>query len=219
MNINFSVAQIEDAPPSIRIALTLQMQKFHKKPYSEFVDLIHEAVYFSISRMSAAKNITAGMDEDQLTNLLLTPLATMAFDASHSKNVGGNCDIVVNGHSEYIWLAEAKKFSSYSKLLGGYRQLVNRYSTGLQNQDHGSLLIYMVSHGNAKKRMLEWEAYLTDVEAGISTKREVTRPLEFDSTQEHAGSGLPIYVRHTPVILYHVPTDTQKAPPRKKSNS
>jgi hypothetical protein len=210
----FSLANLENGPESLQISLELQMQKFYKRSYLDFVDLIHKALNFSISLMAAAKNITLGMDEDQLTHDLLLPLIGMAFDVTHSTNVGGNCDIVVTGHSSYLWLGEAKVFSSYGKLLGGYRQLADRYSTGLPNQDHGAVIVYMVTHGNAKNRMQEWEEYLKVSETGVKTTRTKERPLEFSSVQDHQGTGLPIYVQHVPVVLFHVPTDVKKPPTR-----
>lgn len=212
----FSLSNLEDGPQSIQMAIELQMQRFYKRPYSDFVSLIDRALDYSVGLMAAAKNITPGMDEDQLTHDLILPLVSMAFDATHSENVGGNCDIVVKGHSGYMWLGEAKIFSSYGKLLGGYRQLTARYGTGLANQDHGAVIVYMVTHGNAKGRMTEWEEYLKTSEPNVQTGRQDGKPLEFSSTQDHPGSGLPIYVRHIPVVLYHVPTDVQRPPPRKR---
>lgn len=210
----FSLAYLENGPETLQIAVELQMQKFYKRPYGDFVGLIRKALDFSITLMAAAKNITPGMDEDQLTHDLLLPLIGMAFDATHSTNVGGNCDIVVAGHSSYLWLGEAKVFSSYGKLLGGYRQLAGRYSTGLANQDHGAVIVYMVTHGNAKERMREWEDYLKFAEIGVKTIRTKERPLEFSSVQDHQGTGLPMYVQHFPVVLFHAPTDIKKPPAR-----
>lgn len=212
-----SVEQMQVAPLTIKVAFELQMQKFNDGSYDDFVRLIDKAIDYSTKKMAEAKNIVVGMDEDQLTNLLLSPLIAMSFDASHSKNVGGNCDVVINGHNDYLWLGEAKIFSAYGKILGGYRQLTSRYSTGLPGQDRGSMIIYMTEHGDAKTRMREWASYLATSKIDVSLELDVTKPLEFGSKQPHVGSGLPVHVRHIPVVLYHAPTDTQKPPKRTRS--
>ncbi len=79
--------------------------------YAEFVELIEDALNSSIGDLVKEKNIInpAGeiktrMDEDQITLMLCKPLKGMGFDISHSKNVGGNCDILIEGGSDMLWI-------------------------------------------------------------------------------------------------------------------
>jgi len=208
-----SLADIKRAGTTVRIACELQELKFRDAPYAEFVALISKAISYSVSSIVSQKNVLQNLNEDQLTAFVISPLKAMMFDIAHERNIGGKCDISIVGYSEYLWLAEAKIFSSYGKLLGGYRQLLRRYATGLPNQDRGAMLIYMYRSGKAKDRMAKWAKYLLQSEQDVTVAWESSR-IEFTSSQDHSGSGLPFIANHIPVILYHVPTDTIKPPKR-----
>ncbi|WP_430427872.1 hypothetical protein [Parasphingorhabdus sp.] len=215
MEVSWEQLKKEAQATSRQFTLELMELEYVEDGYSSFVNLIERALDFAAQDMSKNKNILIDQTEDQLTYAMLAMLRGMSFNASHSKNNGGNCDIVIESGLSMTWLGEAKKFtSSYGKLLGGYRQLADRYATGLPNQLSGGEIIYM--YGADAKTMLDnWRDYLAQ-QNGINVEHDKDKPLEFRSTQKHQGSGLQISIRHTPIVLHHQPTDTQKAPPRKK---
>lgn len=219
-----SWAQLEVAADNTqkKIIRDLQLIPFKSTPYGDFVTLVEDAINFSIKRLAAAKNIVAGkggkgrMDEDQLTFALSGPLLGMAFDISHSTNVGGNCDIVIEGPDEMLWLGEAKIYSDYGKLMGGFQQLCDRYSTGLEAQSHGGMIIYMFGEKVASV-MKTWCEYLTDARKELKAEAVEGHALQFRTTEPHRATEQPIVVRHMPVPLFHEPTDRDAPPPRKQA--
>lgn len=213
MTDNLTLRELISAGTGAELLVAYQLFKKFNQPYSTFVEIVNRALDYSSTMMSIDKNILSGMNEDQLTTLLLAPLKTIAIDACHDSNVGGHCDISINGGRGMLWLGEAKIFSAYGTILGGYQQLVARYSTGLPNQNNGGLVIYMKGQ-NAKNMIGQWKEYLTQTEPTTEIKVDAERPLEFWSECEHSGSGLSIYVRHFPVVLYHNPVDQLAKPKR-----
>lgn len=213
MTLEISIGELSDSGTTGEIFVALQLFKKFKQPYSVFVELINRAIDYSSSQMSLDKNIIATMDEDQLTTLLLSPLKTMSFDAKHEANVGGHCDISIDGGREMLWLGEAKIFNQYDLVLKGFQQLVERYSTGLKDQDQGALVIYM-RNSNAKGMIDSWKDYLLQYDATAKVSHDPVKPLEFVSVSIHVGSGLPVTVRHMPIVLYHKPSDPKPRPKR-----
>ena len=195
-----------------KICLELSVLHLQNDPYRAFVGLVARGLDFSIQCMARDKNVLQGLSEDQLTVVLLGPLKGMTFDASHDTNTGGHCDVVIDGPDEMLWLGEAKKYTSYTKLLGGFRQLMDRYATGTPQQSDGGMIIYSFE-ASTNEIMAQWRSYLEEAET-IQITDVPTRPLEFISTRAHVGTGQPITVRHTPVVLFHRPTDTEKPPKR-----
>lgn len=213
------LAVAADTTPK-QIVRRLQILSIYTAKYDEFCDAIEDAFDFAMKKAVEHKNIInpngtnkGRMDEDQITAFLAMVLVGMCFDVTHSRNVGGNCDITVAGPHEMLWLGEAKIHSSYGKTLGGYQQLCDRYSTGLLNQHRGGLLIYSFVE-NAKNMMEEWRKYLADSRSLASTETCQKFPSHFLSTEPHAGTSLDIEVRHIAVPLYHEPTDTEPKPKR-----
>ncbi|MDW9593793.1 hypothetical protein GOA63_16430 [Sinorhizobium meliloti] len=216
-----SWAELENAANSTpkKIIRELQLLSFETTPYEQFVTLVEKAINFSVTKMVSSKNIVAGkgghrrMDEDQLTLLLSAPLLGMGFDISHSTNVGGNCDIHIQGPDDYLWLGEAKIFSDYGKLMGGFQQLCDRYSTGLECQSRGAMIIYMFG-AKVQSMMKSWCDYLKDARHDLKTEPVDGQPLQFRTTELHRATEQPIVVCHMPVPLLHEPTDSAPPPPR-----
>lgn len=189
--------------------------------YEEFSDLIETAINYSIGEMVKAKNIINPasknkdqMDEDQLTLTLSGPLKGMGFDISHSKNVGGNCDISVEGDSEMLWLGEAKIYSDYGKLMGGFQQLCDRYAPGMPNQTRGALLIYFFD-GQVANVMQNWRKYVDDAREKLAANDVADNPLQFRTTEPHGATEIVLNVLHMPVPMIHEPTDVAPPPKRK----
>ena len=141
-----SWAQLEFAAKTTPDRVRLQLMRGVAN-YAEFSNLIETAINFSIGEMVKEKNIInpAGelksrLDEDQLTLMLSKPLKGMGFDISHSKNIGGNCDVSIEGNSEMLWLGEAKIYSGYGKLMGGFQQLCD--GNAEPNQRRNAILFF-----------------------------------------------------------------------------
>lgn len=218
-----SWAQLEGAANTTpkKIIRELQYLSYMPTPYEDFVTLLEKAINFSITTLTAAKNIIAGkggdnrMDEDQLTFALSLPLKGMGFDITHSTNIGGNCDIVVVGPDDFLWLGEAKIFTSYGKLVGGFQQLSNRYATGLEHQSRGAMIIYMFGQ-KISDVMSNWNDYLKDAFSDLEVEAVPNQSLQFRTKQPHPSTGQTMIVCHMPVPLLHQPTDPLPPPPRKR---
>ena len=203
-------------PEKIRLKLMRGVTR-----YDEFSDLIETALNYSIGEMVKDKNIInpAGklknrMDEDQCTLMLSKPLKGMGFDISHSQNIGGNCDISVEGDSEMLWLGEAKIYSDYGKLMGGFQQLCDRYAPGMPNQTRGALIIYFFD-GQVGSVMQNWRKYVDESRELLAANDVADNPLQFLSTEPHGATEIMLNVLHMPVPLMHEPTDS--APPPKRN--
>lgn len=202
-----------------QISRELELLSNETDRYQKFVALIERAINFSVTKMVSSKNIIAGkggnnrMDEDQLTLLLSSPLLGMGFDITHSTNVNGNCDIHVVGPEDFLWLGEAKVFSSYAKLMGGFQQLSDRYATGLSHHSRGGMIIYAFGE-KVLSMMSDWGAYLLEVRDGLKMEAVKDQPLQFRTTELHRATEQPIVVCHMPVPLLHQPTDSLPAPQR-----
>lgn len=214
-------AQMEFAakttPEKIRLKLMRGVTQ-----YDEFSDLIESALNYSIGEMVKDKNIInpAGklknpMDEDQCTLMLSKPLKGMGFDISHSKNVGGNCDISVEGDSEMLWLGEAKIYSDYGKLMGGFQQLCDRYAPGMPNQTRGALVIYFFD-GKVGNVMKNWRNYVEEAREKLAANDVADNPLQFQTAEPHGATEIMFNVLHMPVPLMHEPTDVD-APPKRSA--
>lgn len=114
-----------------------------------------------------------------------------------------------------LWLGEAKIFTDYKKLMGGFQQLSDRYATGMPNQTHGGIIIYLFSD-NIASRMQTWREYLEDARNGILIESVEKNPLQFISTEPHRATQQDLVIRHVPVPLYHKPTDSVAPPKRIK---
>lgn len=212
-------AQMEFAAKTTpeKIRLKLMRGVMH---YDEFSDLIESALNYSVGEMVKAKNIInpAGklknrMDEDQCTLMLSNPLKGMGFDISHSKNVGGNCDISIEGNSEMLWLGEAKIYSGYGKLMGGYQQLCDRYATGMPSQTRGALVVYFFD-GKVGEVMKKWREYLNQAREKLAANDVAENPLQFQTDEPHGATEIMLKVLHMPVPLIHEPTDIDPPPKR-----
>jgi hypothetical protein len=199
-----------------KIQLELQQIFYTASKYEKFVELIEKALNYSAGKMVAVKNIiNKEQSEDQLTYMLSAPLLGMGFDISHSTNQGGHCDIVIEGDEEMLWLGEAKKYTDYSKLMGGHQQLLDRYASGLSSQLNGGIIIYMFGK-KAASMMNEWRKYLEDSRDALRSEDIANQPLQFRTVEPHRATEREISVRHIAIPLFHEPTDPLPPPPRRR---
>ena len=107
----------------------------------------------------------------------------------------------------FLWLAEAKKHSSYSWLDKGFQQLATRYSTGVKGQDHGEVLVYCYN-SDAKAMLGNWRKELEERNPEVKAEDSPCgNPLLFCSKHKHSSSGLDFYVRHKAIALHWDPKD------------
>lgn len=203
-------ASYTSAPSSITWRLSTLILEGGR--YLEFCDLIEEALRHNFQRFSQNKNIHVGQDEDEITIQLINSLKDMSFDATFERNVGGNCDISVIGPNDYLWLGEAKIYRSSGNALKGTRQLIDRYSTGLENQDRGAVIFY-IKKPNALSIMQSWRNRLKAISPGSIFPQPAAQSIDFETQMKHAGSGRMLDIKHLAVVLFHSPTDVLATPP------
>ncbi|WP_294137152.1 hypothetical protein, partial [Sphingobium sp.] len=137
----------------------------------------------------------------------------LGFDISHSKNIGGNCDVSIEGNSEMLWLGEAKIYNGYGKLMGGFQQLCDRYATGMPNQTNGAMLFYFFN-GKVASVMKSWRKYLEKSRAKLTAVDVDGNALQFRTAEPHAATEAMLNTVHMPVPLMHEPTDVLPPPKR-----
>lgn len=172
------------------------------------VDAVQRSVDFACNWLVKHRNKKQNDDdEDGLTIQVCGLLTSSGIQATHNAAVGGHCDVVVDAKYGFLWLAEAKKHSSYAWLDKGFKQLSTRYSTGNRGQDHGEVLIYCFVQ-DAKAMLEKWKDELVVRNSDVTVSEdEDGNPLTFQSIHKHECSGLDFYVRHKVVTLYWNPKD------------
>lgn len=171
------------------------------------VNAVQRSVDFACNKLVKHRDKKQNDNEDGLTVQVCDLLRTSGIKATHDTAIGGHCDISVEGADDFLWLAEAKKHSSYAWLDKGFKQLSTRYATCTYGQDHGDLLIYCFAQ-NAKAVLEKWKEQLVTINDYVTVSEdEGGNLLIFQSTHMHEGSGLKFYVRHKVVPLYWDPKD------------
>lgn len=196
------------------VTLDYRVLKEQADPYAAFVRIVEQALDFAIQRLMSHKGkFNSSVSEDQLTLHLLGPLVGMGIRAEHEVDNNGHCDITIFGPMEMKWLGEAKKYSSFPKILGGYRQLVDRYASGRRNQAHGALIIYSFKD-KSSTMMVNWKNYLQSSEPETNITMGDEPVSEFRSSKVHRGTEFPLFTLHVAVSMFHKPTDTDAKPKR-----
>jgi hypothetical protein len=172
--------------------------------YARFVELIEQALDHIAITLARNPELKQKHSEDQLTIDLVSGLNFMGFSARHETKVGGHCDVVIEGRDDYLWLGEAKIYTSYSWLFKGFRQLDTRYATAHPNQDAGGFLIYCFQE-RVDKIMGKWQEKAG--RAGLSFQSCPNNPLARISKHTHRRTGRQFRVRHMPFSLYWNPQD------------
>lgn len=189
-----------DAAGQIRLKMALAVD------HSERVGAVEKAIDHIAQDLSRTRQHRQHGSEDLLTTDIVSMLTKMGFQASHDTDVGGHCDVVIEGRDDFLWLGEAKTHTSYDWLYKGFQQLSTRYSSGIPGQDVGGLLIYCYNQG-AREMMEKWKRHLTAERSDIEVAACARNPLVFRSTHAHVVSGLPYVIRHVPVLLHFKPDD------------
>lgn len=172
--------------------------------YEDFTQVIHSHLKRTFKDMTRSCNYFEGQSEDQITFHVLSHLNAFGFRASHDPHVGGHVDICVE-YDDYLWLAEAKKHSTYIHLQRGWEQLTSRYSTGMKDEDDGAFIIYNFN-SNALSVTNAWKSHLEEFYSNVNCAHEEGE-LNFKTTHSHVRSGRPYSVTHYNVPLHFDPKD------------
>lgn len=200
---------LHQAHPNVLIMLDwdkLQVAGTHT--YQAFADIVEAAVDWALKQLAQNPKDCQPRSENSLTESVVAALRGMGFQTEFDGTVGGHCDIIVRYGTLYSWLGEAKIYSSYTWLLKGYLQLSTRYSTGLENEGRGGMLIYFKSPDVAGT-MKNWAAALGAYKG--KSRREITvqqlaSPVNgILSSQSHKRTDRNYVVKHFPVALHWDP--------------
>ena len=138
--------------------------------------------------------------EERLTSSIIMFLCGMGIQAQHDPQLGGHIDILVTTRERFRWVCEAKLYRGPAYLLGGFDQLICRYTDANPYASEGCLLVYFFQN-NAKKKMDEWRDALKEARPEDKHEPCDKYPLAFFTTLDHPVSGLPYVVRHVFVPL------------------
>ena len=154
-------------------------------------EAVRKALDFACNELEVNKHLKQDLSEDQLTIEVCQFMNGLGFQPRHDEQVGGHCDIVVRGKDMFIWLAEAKWHDAYAWLDKGFKQLSDRYSTGVDGQDQGEVVIYC-KNSDAASMLDRWRKELLDRNEGVTTSDDANGArLVFWSEHLHSASGLP----------------------------
>jgi hypothetical protein len=166
--------------------------------------IVEAAIDYIVQEMVKSRQAHQDKSEDELTISIVGNLKSMGFRATHDTQYGGHCDIVLEARDEFLWMAEAKKHSSYGWLLEGMKQLTTRYLTGLPGQDAGDLLIYLYQP-RSDIVMGEWEIRLQKEYPADQIHRCERNYQDIRSIHVNKATGNLLRVRHKAIPLYFEP--------------
>ena len=186
----------------------INVRRLYVENHEQMARVVEDAIDCIALEFAETAHHRKDRTEDGLTIDIVSALKSMGFRATHDEDVGGHCDVIVRGPNNFLWAGEAKKHDAYEWLAKGYKQLIDRYSTGNPGQDVGGLIIY-VKTANTRLVMERWKARFEEAFPGVVTTQCDRFPLALVSTLEHPRSGLPFRLRHVPISLHHSPTDRE----------
>lgn len=198
----FTLEQIEAISPAAALAMRWGLAS----STAERVALIEEAIDIISYGLTENRNHFHSFNEDQLTVQIIAGLGNFGILAEHDPQIGGHCDIVIRARKKFLWIAEAKIYSSYVNLADGFLQLSTRYSTGLPDQDHGEILIYYKG-GDMVGMLDKWVEHMGTAHPEVNFEAKDASKLHRRSSHKHEGSGLPFNTRHKPILLRFEPQD------------
>ena len=175
--------------------------------YSGFVEALYCAIDSAVAKLCESRHILLRdvVNENLLTVQITNALSHMGFDATFDTATNGHCDITVRDPRGYQWLGEAKIHKeSYSWLFEGYLQLSTRYATGIANQDHGGLIIYVYIE-RSDLVMNRWIEHLKEQRGDIA-HRVCKNNRQCCFTEDvAAATGDKMTIRHIPVPMFFKP--------------
>lgn len=209
------------------------------KDYHDFLELLYEDIDFAIRELSKYRDICCqgiandtNQGEDLINVIICIILTARGWKADHDTSINGHADIVVTipFNDKYHWLGEGKIYGGKAYSSKGFKQLAHRYSTGLDGQTAGGMLIYIDSTNKNQLTILnDWKKTLEEMDEKVlddntmplskATKLyDCTKnSLSFFSEHTHPSSGLIYTIRHSTIDFRHQPKDvTVKKESRKR---
>jgi len=210
--------------------------------HHEFLDVLYDDLEFVIDRLSMHRDkYAAGMrtnpkeGEDLINTTIADMLCARGWSASHDTHINGHADISVTiPYTDYLWIGESKINQGSSYIHKGFKQLLYRYSTGLDNKSAGGIIVYMAQTNKTQTEIMkDWQEMLSGKEVAhevgiplltkdkcnlLGDDQYVLPPtnyftpcpkntLCFYSTHTHPQSGKDYVVRHMAIDFRHTPQD------------
>lgn len=190
----------------------INIERMFATSFEDQQRLIEKSLNWCVNQLVANRHLKQDHSEDELTIDVMLMLKGLGYDATHDTQIGGHCDILVQGSNDFMWICESKLHGAYDWLLKGYEQLDSRYSTGQAGQDSGAILIFS-RNAHVDKLMANWREHLAKKRPDVEFEDISDDANGFYSTHKHKGTGRTFKVRHKPVNLYWKPTDPDVGKP------
>lgn len=174
--------------------------------YDSFVEAVINEVENCVRLLQENPELHFTQTEDQITIQIRNMLVMRNYDAEHDVKHGGHVDLKVK-LNDYVFILEAKIYSSYSYLWEGWLQLTTRYASGDFNNKKNAILIYIQEQPNARQIMERWAQYIKSQNpcATITHRKEGKLPIISKHILDKTGLEFEIF--HIPVMLYFKPED------------
>lgn len=196
------------------------------------MNLLYDDLEFVIDQLNQSKNIYyEGMinnpkqGEDLINVTICSMLSSRGWCATHDTNSNGHADIVVTlPYTDYRWIGEGKILRSNSHLYQGLKQLLYRYSTGVDNQNSGGLIAYIKDGGKDIRTCLNnWLNFFNNKDETVDDDNDEMpyspivnivnpcpkNPLAFYTYHKHPSSGLEYSIRHMMIDFRYHPKDSK----------
>lgn len=183
----------------------IRLKMMLAQTHQDRLEAVEAAIDWAAAEMVKNRHVKVEHSEDALSIDLVTSLKAMGFQASHDTQYGGHCDIVVEAKSKFLWIAECKIHKDYDWLLKGFAQLDTRYSTGLDGQDAGEMIIYS-RNKRADEGMATWKERLKEARTDVEFV-DGTGKLSFRTKHTHELTGTQFRIRHICIPLHFDPND------------
>lgn len=208
---NLSLSDLKNINPDIGKAIEKLLPP---RSYTEWVKSLYEDIDDILKKHITPSSSYRHLDKEDRFNLDLAAfLKERGYNASHDTWENGHSDIVVTRDlpsKQFKWCGETKIHKDYNYLLEGYKQLSSRYSSGLEDENHGAVIV-INRNKNLKSVMEHWRNYLPENGQGYYKELKVRdcpiNEIAFISSHKHEKSGLKYTVRHIPVSVYFKPID------------
>jgi|GEM_PF-1338951 len=214
--------------------------------YEEFLDWLYDDLEFVIDHITRCKDKYAeGMrtnskeGEDLINTTIANMLCCRGYTATHDTHNNGHADIVVTlPYTDYLWIAESKINKGSQYIHKGFKQLLYRYSTGLDHKTAGGVIIYMTNTKKTQTKIMEeWKSTLSGEQIQPETHVSPINPendanvldsdqyislpvlkfedcpknsLCFYSYHEHPKAGKEYTIRHMSIDFRYEPEDAKK---------
>lgn len=185
-----------------------------------YLSILERDFDLAIRELESDAKSHAHSGEDAMTRVLVSYLKGRFYPARSDPNERGHTDILVENQTLNLkWIAEAKIHSAYPVDARGLRQLLHRYTSGVD--DRGALVLYVFNE-DTQAMMEHWKSLLLEPEYQLETLRVDGDPhgvrFRFLSVHRHR-TGVEYTIRHHMVVLYYKPEDDvrQLSPPVAKA--